>query len=57
MLPREQRGVLERELRLCGTSIVRIADASVMSLITETTTTASTYAVAEKAADLIAGRM
>ncbi|KAK8076164.1 aryl-alcohol dehydrogenase [Apiospora phragmitis] len=53
MLPRERGGVVDRELRVYGTSNVRVVDASVFPLQTLGNTQSMVYAVAERAADII----
>ncbi|KAK4447288.1 putative GMC oxidoreductase [Podospora aff. communis PSN243] len=55
MMPRELGGVVDEELRVYGTKGLRVVDASVMSTIVGANTCQTTYAVAEKAADLIKG--
>jgi choline dehydrogenase len=46
--------VVDSELRVCGVSGLRIADASVMPLITSGNTNAPVLMIAERAAELIA---
>lgn len=53
MQPRELGGVVDPQLKVYGTANVRVIDASIFPLIPGTHTQATTYAVAEKGADLI----
>lgn len=53
MLPREEGGVVDKELRVYGTTNLRVVDASVLPLQSAVNTTSTVYAVAERAADLI----
>lgn len=55
MLPREQGGVVDPELKVYGTTNLRIVDASIFPLIPHANPMATVYAVAERAADLIRG--
>ncbi|CAI6325390.1 unnamed protein product [Periconia digitata] len=54
MAPRNLNGVVDPELRVYGTRNVRVIDASVLPLQTSGHVTATLYALAEKAADIIA---
>ncbi|KAI0709492.1 GMC oxidoreductase [Earliella scabrosa] len=53
MLPREDGGVVDPQLRVYGTVNVRVADASILPMEISTHIQATVYAVAEKAADII----
>ncbi|KAJ9264202.1 CAZyme family AA3 [Paecilomyces variotii] len=53
MLPRKSGGVVDSQLKVYGTTNVRVADASVFPLHISAHIQATIYAVAEKAADLI----
>lgn len=55
MMPREKGGVVDSELRVYGTSNVRVVDASVLPFQLSGHPTSTLYAVAERAADLIKG--
>lgn len=55
MLPREQGGVVDANLRVYGLSNVRVADASVPPIALSTHLMASTYGLAEQAANIIRG--
>jgi choline dehydrogenase len=48
--------VVDTELRVHGVEGLRVADASVMPTVPRGNTNAPTIAIAERAADLIAGR-
>jgi len=53
MMPRELGGVVDSALRVYGTGNVRVVDASVLPFQISGHLTASIYAIAEKAADII----
>lgn len=53
MLPLELGGVVNTDLKVYGTSNLRVVDASVMPVITSGHLQATIYAVAERAADII----
>lgn len=53
MLPREQGGVVDANLRVYGLANVRVADASVVPIALSTHLMASTYGVAEQASNII----
>ena len=53
MMARELGGVVDAELRVYDTANVRVVDASVLPMQTSGHVTATLYAVAERAADII----
>ena len=53
MMPRDQGGVVDPRLKVYGTKNVRVVDASIVPLHVRGNTVSLTYAIAEKAADLI----
>ncbi|KAK2803295.1 hypothetical protein FQN51_003713 [Onygenales sp. PD_10] len=55
-MPREWGGVVSEELLVYGTQRLSIIDASIMPTIVGATTSMATYAIAEKAADIIIAR-
>jgi choline dehydrogenase-like flavoprotein len=56
MLPREAGGVVDQDLKVHGTTNLRIADASVFPLIPSGNPISTVYAVAECAADIVLGK-
>ncbi|ORX92493.1 hypothetical protein BCR34DRAFT_254059 [Clohesyomyces aquaticus] len=56
MLPKEKGGVVDSELKVYGTSNVRVVDASIFPTHVQGNIVSLVYAVAEKAADLIKGK-
>ncbi|KAL2835362.1 hypothetical protein BJY01DRAFT_252739 [Aspergillus pseudoustus] len=57
MLPREAGGVVDQDLKVYGTTNLRIVDASVFPLITPANPISAVYAVAERAADIVLGKI
>lgn len=55
MMPRDLGGIVDTALRVYGVDGLRVVDASVLPLIPAANLQATTYAVAEKAADLNKG--
>ncbi|KAL4862753.1 hypothetical protein BDV12DRAFT_178405 [Aspergillus spectabilis] len=55
MLPRDAGGVVGVDLKVYGTGNLRVVDASIFPLISNTNPMCTVYAVAEKAADFIKG--
>lgn len=53
MMPRDQGGVVDTRLKVYGTKNVRVVDASITPLHVRGNTVSLTYAIAEKAADII----
>ena len=56
MLPRDHGGVVDTNLMVYGAANLRVVDASIMPLQISAHLMASTYGIAEKAADIIKGR-
>lgn len=57
MMPRHLGGVVDSQLRVYGVRKLRVVDASMMPIIPASHTSSTVYAVAEKAADLIVGKV
>jgi len=53
MLPRDERGVVDIQLRVYGARGLRVVDASIFPLITRASTMATVYIVGEMAAEII----
>ncbi|KAI1278985.1 hypothetical protein F5Y07DRAFT_387844 [Xylaria sp. FL0933] len=53
MMPRELGGVVDEQLKVYGVKRLRVVDASIMPVLVGANTCQTTYAIAEKAADLI----
>ncbi|KAH8780074.1 GMC oxidoreductase-domain-containing protein [Diaporthe sp. PMI_573] len=53
MLPRDESGVVDTQLRVYGARRLRVVDASIFPLITRASTMATVYTVAERAAEII----
>lgn len=56
MMSRELGGVVDSELKVYGTSNVRVVDASVFPLQVSGHMTSTLYAIAERVSDIIRGR-
>lgn len=57
MLPRELGGVVDSNLKVYGTSNVRVVDASILPFQTSGHLTSTLYAVAERISDVIKGSL
>ncbi|KAL3446144.1 hypothetical protein BJX65DRAFT_309372 [Aspergillus insuetus] len=57
MLPRESGGVVGQDLKVYGTVNLRIVDASIFPLIPSGNPISTVYAVAERAADIVLGKV
>ncbi|KAI0542832.1 hypothetical protein GGR58DRAFT_172328 [Xylaria digitata] len=53
MMPRKLGGVVDEQLKVYGVKRLRVVDASIMPVLVGANTCQTTYAIAEKAADLI----
>ncbi|KAI0749991.1 GMC oxidoreductase [Daedaleopsis nitida] len=53
MAPKDQGGVVDTSLKVYGTKNIRVVDLSVLPLLTAVHTQATTYGIAEQAADII----
>ncbi|GAW15582.1 hypothetical protein ANO14919_049960 [Xylariales sp. No.14919] len=53
MMPRKLGGVVDEQLKVYGVERLRVVDASIMPVLVGANTCQTTYAIAEKAADLI----
>ncbi|KAJ3566725.1 hypothetical protein NP233_g6822 [Leucocoprinus birnbaumii] len=53
LMPRNKNGVVDTNLKVYGTSNIRVADVSVMPLLVSAHTQTTAYAIAERAAQLI----
>ena len=56
MLPKEKGGVVDSNLKVYGTSNVKVVDASIFPTHVQGNIVSLVYAVAEKGADLIRGK-
>ena len=56
MMARELGGVVDSQLRVHGVANLRVVDASILPFQTHGHVTATLFAVAERAADIIRGR-
>lgn len=57
MLPRENGGVVDPSLKVWGTKNIRVCDLSILPLLVGVHTQSIAYGIAEKAADIILGRV
>jgi choline dehydrogenase-like flavoprotein len=57
MLPREKGGVVDSDLKVYGVKGLRVVDSSIMPVITRGNPQTTVYAVAERAADIILGKL
>ncbi|KAJ6530887.1 hypothetical protein B0H10DRAFT_2221275 [Mycena sp. CBHHK59/15] len=57
MLPLDKQGVVSPELKVYGTTNLRVVDVGIIPIHLATHTHATAYVIAEKAADLISGRV
>ncbi|KAA1466850.1 alcohol oxidase [Dentipellis sp. KUC8613] len=57
MMPRDKGGVVDPQLKVYGTANIRVVDLSIVPLLFGSHPQASTYAIAERAADIIKGKI
>ncbi|KAA1466849.1 alcohol oxidase [Dentipellis sp. KUC8613] len=57
MLPRDKGGVVDPQLKVYGTANIRVVDLSIVPLLFGSHPQATTYAIAERAADIIKGKI
>lgn len=57
MLPREKDGVVDPNLKVWGTSNIRVSDLSIVPMIVSVHTQSTAYVIAEIAAELIRGKI
>ncbi|KAA1474158.1 alcohol oxidase [Dentipellis sp. KUC8613] len=57
MMPRDKGGVVDPRLKVHGTTNIRVVDLSIVPLLFGSHPQATTYAIAERAADIIKGKI